>query len=663
MADKKIDQLQWEVSDIQKSLNELKSAALSEADKKTKTEEIKNKAETTKQAIQSKIDQLKDKKGADSISEREKAETLLKTLNDIITLQLSIWEKSWDKTKDGAISTWEKPTETTASTWETEWEKKWFFWKTWARIWDQWSDVTSWDKWKEEPWKNILRAVGFWVTWYALYKWVKKLWNWAFWKKKGNENEWGSKPESESSSKEDNTKEEKSFWDKPVWKFIKWAGAVLWVWTWVYYVAHGLYTKNRWLKDLWDWEKGKKLEFDAALEYCKWAIANQDNKEGMSYWMDLKYHEDTSEIEAYWEKIKIDKDKRKIPWVWLGDVEFKKYEHMINTAIVIAYLKKNYSWKCANNNPFYLTGNWQWDINVNTWNSSEEAVDWTGNWGRIVWVTAGWIAWIVSWIFWWLQVWAAVTTIWCAWWYMIGSAYDHNNIMNDHMPELDNEFWRKSLWAYLNNMNCWESKNQTADDIKESPIKQEVIDCMQSIQDTSPELESRWARRKLDAIQDPNDEKKYIIKAYGRDFSAEVTWTQWNRKIRILWISWWTPAIKTDMEKSWLSWLELPLKEWIYMSSFIWFLLDNYPNKWNDYPRFEYTRKALKFLRVWRGSSIGWWDTWIYFSDPWLDTRVLSKDKFKERMPTLFEEENRKIFLNFLNDWITGENNISIWKK
>ena len=88
--DKASDSLETRVSDIQKSLDELKSKTLSEADKKTKTEEIKSRAEITKKEIQAKIDQLKDKKDADSISEKEKAETLLKTLNDIITLQLSI---------------------------------------------------------------------------------------------------------------------------------------------------------------------------------------------------------------------------------------------------------------------------------------------------------------------------------------------------------------------------------------------------------------------------------------------------------------------------------------------------------------------------------------------------------------------------------------------
>jgi hypothetical protein len=182
---------------------------------------------------------------------------------------------------------------------------------------------------------------------------------------------------------------------------------------------------------------------------------------------------------------------------------------------------------------------------------------------------------------------------------------------------------------------------------------------MNNIQNTNTDLTPRWARRQLDAIQDPNNEKKYTIKAYGREFSAEVTWTQWNRKIKILWISWWNPEIKTDMKKSGISDLELPLKEWCYMSCFLAFLLENkdFIHKWVKYPRFDYTSRGL------------WIRKWIYFNNAEtistdFDTRVLSKDKFESNMPTLFQEGNRKKLLEFLNDWIIDrESNISIRKK
>jgi hypothetical protein len=41
---------------------------------------------------------------------------------------------------------------------------------------------------------------------------------------------------------------------------------------------------------------------------------------------------------------------------------------------------------------------------------------------------------------------------------------------------------------------------------------------------------------------------------------------------------------------------------------------------------------------------------------------VLSEEKFKGMMPTLFKENNRKKFLDFLNDDIKGSDDISIWK-
>ena len=646
-----IENLKKEVDIIKNSLNELKNnVSLSDAEKKNKAEALKSKAETTKQKIQNEIHSLENKTDNESKKKKEQAETLLNSFNETMKLYESILNSSESKEKKQEKKKKEDKKEKGG---EKEWdeddedEEKWILWKTWEWIWEQWSDVTSWDKRKEEPWKNVLRAVWFWVTWYAIYKWVKKLWNRAFW----DDDKDKSKKEDEEKKKD----EDKSFWDKPVWKFIKWAWVVLWIWSWIYYVAHGLYTKNRWLRDLLDWEKGKKLDFDEAMEYSKWAIANQDNKEGMSYGMDLKYNESTWEIEAYWEKIKIDKDKRKIEWL---NVEFKKYEHMISAAILTAYLKKNYSWKCTNNNPFYLNWDWQWDVNVSTWNGSEEAADWTWNWGRIVGVTAGWIAWILAWIYGWLKAWVAVWISGWVVWYGAGQAYDTNNILHDLMPELDDDYWKKNFAWYLNKMDCRKARNQTEEEVTESPIKEEIVECMNEIQDTNKELAERWWNRKLDAIQDPNDEKKYTIKAYGRDFSAEVTWDKWNRKIRIMWISGWNPSINTDMEKSGISNLELPLKEWCYMSCFLGFILSNNDiiQKWVEYPRFEYKSRWL------------WIKKWIYFNNATTistdyDTRLLTEEKFKSRMPTLFQEKNRNKFIEFLNDWITDDSNISIWKK
>lgn len=630
-----IDTLSDKINSTRTQLDSLKKwiSQLSDVEKVKKSQELKDAIESVKQELNA-LKQWASATDLKKINEIEK---------DIIWIEAEYQQLDNQITHD--LSTLSSEVKSTAIT-NPEWKKNWLE--------TQWDGLTSKEEWKENTWKNILRAVWWiWVVWWAVWLWKK-----LFWKKK---NKWEDVEEEEIDDEWENKKkkkkkkksgDEKTFREKPVWKFVKWTAAFLWIWSGVYYLAHGIYTKNWGVKDLFDWERWKKLEFDAALEYCKWAIANQNNKEGMSYGMNLKYHEETWEIEAYWEKIKIDKDKRKILWIWLGDVTFKKYEHMINTAILIAYLKKNYSWKCANDTPFHLTWDWQGDINVNTASGDEEAVDWTWNWWRIVWITAGWIAWILTWIFGWLKAWVAVTTIWWAGWYMLGSAYDHNNIMNDHMPELDNEFWKKSLWAYLNSLACRKTKNQDRDTITDSPIKDEVWQCIDEIQTANPELPNRWWRRNFDVIQDPNDKNKYLIKAYGRDISAEITWEN-EKTIRILWISGWSPEIKTDMSKWNMLNLKLPLKEWLYMSSLLWFFLENFHHKWNDYPRFEYTSRQF-VIRT--GAKYG-----IYFSDSWMDTYALTAEKFMEKMPTLFKEKKR--FLEFLNDWITDESNVSIWKE
>jgi hypothetical protein len=250
-------------------------------------------------------------------------------------------------------------------------------------------------------------------------------------------------------------------------------------------------------------------------------------------------------------------------------------------------------------------------------------------------------------------LWAAVWVSWWVVWYMTGSAIDHNNIMNDHMPELDNEFGKKCLAWYLNNMWCWQARNQWKEDITESPIKNEVWECINKVQSENPMLEPRWDRN-FDMIPDPNIPDRYTIKAYWRDMEAEVKWSKWNYTIKILWITWWNPSIKADMTKWNLSSLNLPLKEWIYMSMLVWFLLNDFHHKWNEYPRFTYD---WRMLNVFRKNNY-----WIYFSDSWPDTLVYSKAQFKEKMPTIFGKNNGEDLIKFLNDWITDEFNVSIRK-
>ena len=647
----KIDQLQSEVSDIQNALSELRNATLSESEKKARENEIKSKAETAKQEIQWEINKLSWKTDAKSVAEKEKAETLLSTLTEILTLQLSIWSTiSAEKTNTSPSPTSTEvvpvaaPIGVVPATTEVQWdEKKWFLWRTWKWIWEQWR-ATTWANFEKEPRKTALRALWFAATWVwaaaLLVKWIKKL------RDKRKE----KKAAEEKDTKEDK-KNEGGFWERPVWKTIIWIWTGLWILTWGYYVAHWAITWNWAPRDMFDWSTEKKLKFDDAMNYCKWAIANERGLEWAQYDMNLNYHEDTSEIEAYWERIKINKNSRKIEWL---PVTFKTYDHMINTAIIIAFLKKHYSWMCSVKHPFNLSWARTWNINVNENDKNLRALDWTWKWWRITGIWGAAVLSILAWIFSGnIKVWASALTatwaLWFIWWYQ----FDTNNTMSKHMPELDNEYWKKALAWYLNNLGCWEAREQTSEDVTESPIKPEVVACMQELQGAETELISRWWRRKLDAVQDPNNPSKYTIKAYSRDFSAEVSWEWENRKIKLLWISWWSPAIKMHPDQSEkiekFFKLEMPLKEWIYLSNFLWYILEQDNNcifKWNKEPFFYYWK------RFWLSRP------WIYFNDSSWDTYLLTEENFKWRMSTVFN--NKDLLLNFLNKWIVSDNNVSI---
>lgn len=625
--DNKIDQLKTEVSDIEKSLDELKNnVTLSEADKKTQADTLKAKAEATKQKIENEIHSLENKTDDDSKKKKEEAETLLNSFNETMQLYTSI------------LNTWSTNAPSTTPEAKDD-EKKSFFWRAWDWIWEQWDAVRDGEKRKTETWLNILRAWWALVTWVALYKWVKKLWNRAFWKDKKKE-----KDSDSGESKKDEKKEEKWFWEKPMWKTIRTVWSILAVWSVGYYVAHGIYTQNRWLKDLRDREKGKKLWFEEALNYSKGIWNNKDEKH-MAYWMELNYDESTQEIIAYWERIKINKNARKIVWM---DVNFKKYEDMICTAILIAYLKKEYSWKCDVVAPFSLWSSWNWNINAD-W---ETAVNWTWIWRRTSLATAWWIAWIAAWIFSWsVPVWV-VSTLWLGWaWYIGWQQIDQNNVMHNFMPELDNEDGKKSLIWYLNKLNCWQKRNQNAEELTQSPIRDEAYACVQSIESEDGQGDRRWGERKFDAVPDPNNSNRYIFEAYGRKINVEVTWEQWNRKVKILWMmEEWNPSVKVNQDLIKNFW-EMSLDEWVRTVCLIWMYLKDYNHWIKKLPAFEY-------------KSVLGAKTWLYLNDwknAWVGTRVLREDTFKNKFPTLFTKKDE--FVKFLNEWINWDNNVSIRKE
>ena len=219
-----IENLKKEVDDIKNSLNELKNnVSLSEVEKKKKAETLKAQAETTKQKIQDEIHSLETKTDYESKKKKEEAEILLNSFCEIMNLYTSIL----DSTENGEESV------------EAE---KGFFWKVGDWLWEQWDDVTSWEKWKEEPWKNILRVAWVWLTWYAIYKWVKSLWNRAFWD-----------DEKEQEQKEKKSKEGESFLKTGWGKLLKWAWITTATWWWIYGISKLFSSKKESVEIVQEW--------------------------------------------------------------------------------------------------------------------------------------------------------------------------------------------------------------------------------------------------------------------------------------------------------------------------------------------------------------------------------------------------------------------------
>ncbi len=651
-----IDDLSKKIQDATEELNQLKQELnnLSLEEQNNRLAEIESSIFECSESLEELENNNVITLNKEQLNELKSKVNILKSQKESLKKQIEAQTKLAIDELNQAV-TQSQSTEQTQQDWEQkDWkEKKW--------LWRQREALTSKQEWKENTWKNILRTL--WWVWIAA--WIWKLGKRIFggkdyeseipWYKSMSRKEKRKARKEYKKQKKTERKAEKSenkweFWQRPFWKFVKWVGIFAWIWSGIYYLAHWLYTKNWNPRDLFDRGKWKKLEFDDALNYVKSIWNEKDNK--MSYWMDLKFIEGTSEIEAYGHRFKIDKNKRKIEGL---NVNFKNYEHMISAVVLIAYLKKEYSWKCMNKYPFTVTSDWKWDIKTNTWNGSETAVDGTWNAWKVLWISAWWIAWIATALFSWnIAAWLTVGLAWTTVWGTIGYFYDSDNTLNNWMPELDTDNGKKTLIGYLNNMDCWEFRNQSTDDVTESPIKSEVSEVIKEIQETDKNnSKERGARRKLDAIQDPNDSTKYTIKAYDRAFEAKVTWEDWDRKIKILWLSWGIPQIKVDNgNMSKLS--EMPLREWLFMSSLIWFLLDEYHHKWEKSPYFKY-------------GSVAWAYKWLYFhnwNNLWNGVRVLTDDKFKKRMPTISNDENKQTdFVDFLNNIEDNSNNISIRKK
>ena len=424
-------QLESEVSDLDKLLNELKTAT-SETEKKEKEIQLKKKAEKLKE----KFDKLSSE---ELINEqiktvKDRGDALLKACTDTLNLQDDIWNnlKIWTEAdsnadKQNAAETTKASTQTEVENNDTELEEKWFFWKAKDWVWEQWDDVWNKEKWETEWWKNLLRTawfIGTWVWAVALaYKWVKKLRNRAFW---DDEDEKKSE-ESKSNKKDDG---EMSWWKK----WLLWAWWIAWsIRWWVQVYKHWNAISSRFKEKLW-----LALPFDEAIqkveaEVRNWKIDDDHFWAFNAHFNWITYDENTKELCSYGQKTKIDKTTKKLDGL---NVEFASWEEMIHAANIVNFAKRTLRWRWVSSQPFSLT-EWWWDIGFTcsaTWKQKFIGMD--GSTER-EWILG--TLWAVWWgILWSYCAWVCWAAIWAVWWWA----------------------WGYALWAYIDNSSaawrcCW----------------------------------------------------------------------------------------------------------------------------------------------------------------------------------------------------------------
>ena len=309
---KSVEELEFEASNLETLINELKSPTLSDADRKVKENQAKHSAEK----LQWQIDELNGKELIDAklVEEKERAETVLKNYNDTVKLKSSIVD--WNKLNKKDTSSKSKSTEITQTstqsenqnTNETE-EKKWFFWKAWEWIWEKWSAIPEWVK------------GTLWAVWISLAgtRIYKKL----FWRK--NKKEWW-----------DWNKDKTPRWKKFLTRTWIAIGTVVW-WVSIYKNWNRItsYVKEK----LW-----KALNFEEAMytvetEVINWINSDNNFWEFSAHFNGMSYDENTHEISSFWQKTKINKNNKSIEW--MDDVQFASWEELFHAVNIVILQREN----------------------------------------------------------------------------------------------------------------------------------------------------------------------------------------------------------------------------------------------------------------------------------------------------------------------------------
>lgn len=617
-----IDQHEQKVSSIQSSLEDLKRETLSDAEKQQKAAEIKRQAEAEKVSVEQRINELEDRTDVESIKEKEKAQTQLDTLNDIINVQLSVlsWKVEWSNTSNSPEISATAKEQTSSETWKedtNESDKKKWFWK-----------------WLKEHWK--------WLSLWTLWLW------WLLWwrKKKKQEKEseeedyeeWEETESSKKSSKKKRKKKEKKekSWFK---KFLIWAWITTWtvVW-WVEIYKH--WNKIKWwFKELlWLNLSFEEAKAKVEAEVRNWI--NSDNKLWTFYahfeWID--YIEGSQMVSSYWEETKIDYKNKKIDWL---NVEFPDREQLLHAANLVNFAKRKLKWRWSSETPF--TVNQRWDISFGLsgeWQTS--FISWSDSnlWKLILWWTwvVGW--WLLGWYCTWIK-WAAIWALaWWATWYVWWAILDENSSLRKMCDTIKK--W-SNLSLFVNYLNIqkdvdWKSLRTPHDHWPEAedknPIQVYVEKVKEEIKASYWNWERDGSRRNLQVEFNENTLDTFIVTSYGQP-PVQLTLEWCEAKQWDVWIDF-TKIKKIHIEKynesDWWDWLDL------------------------DFPHTEeWLKEAIRTInltnKIREDRNHRWWDDypfywWKYSTPPCLDFNskwfrwhtILSRNVAKEKFPTLFKD-------------------------
>lgn len=497
--DRRLSEIEESILDCTQDLQYLETETLSNTDK----DELKK--------LKVQIDSLKSSK--DDLKQKIEKET--KTAMDALSQEVA----------QSQSQSQENPQ-------QSEWKEKWFLWR-------QRDLLTSKEEWKENTWKNILRA----AWWIGIVAWICALWKRIFWWKIDYESEipWYSKMSRKEKKaarkklrkeKRAERKEEKwSFRERPIWKVVKWT----WIWTWVYYVVHGIKT-GRWNpKDFFDWSEkwASKLTIQESLSVVAWEVNWGKVEENMfrrDFDKEIEYDEENHLITSYWESTAIDEKNKSL--VWLEKVKFKDNVELVHAANIVNCLKHHLKGKWWSASAFRETDVW-WDIafhfsekwkqevlswsNTDLWKYILGAV-WVVGWAAVWYATKNPIVWIWSAI--WL--WAA----WTLWW----DAIDNNSSLWKCCSTIKDGDNFKLFISYLNNLKSWGESlwlpwKQEIEPDSKSPIQKYIREVVTEIENTNITEIDDGKSRDLKAEQDPQNPNRYSIYSYGHSTYLTLNWS------------------------------------------------------------------------------------------------------------------------------------------